>query len=194
MSDSSIKVQNTTQRIDTQTVTTDVGIVERQVCVIGDPSTPNGMAKVGPAPKTESLSVTMATDEDAVPVNTTDNRTSTAWATTALNTTTSAANQVITTYTVPVGKVFKLQEWTFDVKATNNANTFHYYGDVSLRIAGTNVWTRMLTGAGFASIQSDRTSRPVPIPAGTVVTLVTTPGSNSNFTWRANLQGYLEDA
>lgn len=192
MSDSSIKVQNTTQRIDTQTVTTDVGVVERQVCVIGDPTTPNGMAKVGPALKAESLSVTMATDEDAVPVNVTDNRTSTDWATTALNTTTSAANQVITTFTVPAGKVYKLQEWACDVKATNNANTFQYYGDVSLRIAGSNVYTRMLAGAGYASFQTDREARPIPIAAGTIIQIVTTPGSNANFTWRANLQGFLE--
>ena len=66
MSDSFILVQGTSQKLDTQQVTTGVGAVERQVGVIGDPSTA-AMARIGANPIANSLAVNISTDQ-VVPV------------------------------------------------------------------------------------------------------------------------------
>lgn len=46
MTDSSISIPNTTKLVDTVQITSDVGVVQRQVCAIGDPSVADGLAEV----------------------------------------------------------------------------------------------------------------------------------------------------
>jgi len=46
VSDSSIPIKGTGRQIDTTEVTTDAGVVDRQVCVVGDPSAADGLAEV----------------------------------------------------------------------------------------------------------------------------------------------------
>lgn len=194
MTDSSIRVQNTPQRIDTMQVSTDVGAVERQVCVIGDPTVADGLVTVGPSPKATALPVTLATDERTLSVKEADGRTSNVFSPGSVVTTTVTANQVIAAYTVPVGKVFMLQGWDAAVRLTGGTNTHTAFGEASLRIAAVNVMTRQEVGAGFAVTEVSREARPIPVTAGSVVQVVCTPGATTSYTWRANLQGYEVDA
>ena len=46
MTDSSISIPNTTKLVDTVQITSDVGVVQRQVCAIGDPTLADGLAAV----------------------------------------------------------------------------------------------------------------------------------------------------
>ena len=180
MSDGSIKIQNSTQRIDTQTVTTDVGVVERQVCVIGDPALPNGMAEVDST--TKALKV--------LDVSASTPRLGNVFATGQLVSNTTTANQVIATYTVPAGRTLRLQGWDCTGRMSNGNNTFRFFGDVSLRVGSSNLMTRSLTGGGVAETEFSLGSNPPEFPAGSVVTVVCTPAVNTSFTWNANLNGY----
>jgi hypothetical protein len=65
MSDSFILVQGTAQKLDTRTVTTGVGTVERQVGAIGDPVSGAAVARVGSGPAAEALRVVPASDHQA---------------------------------------------------------------------------------------------------------------------------------
>lgn len=180
MSDGSIKIQNSTQRLDTQTVTTDVGVVERQVCVIGDPTLPNAMAQVDPV--NGALKVL---EVGASPV-----RLANVFQPGTLVTNTTTVNQVVATYTVPVGRTLRLQGWDGSVRLSNGNNTHSYFGSISLRVGASNLWTRALTGSGKDMADFVIGSNPPEFPAGTVITIVCTPAANTSFTWRANLIGY----
>lgn len=180
MSDGAIKVQNTPQRIDTQTVTTDVGVVERQVCVIGDPTLPDGLAEVDSV--TKALKV--------LDVSSSTPRVGNVFSPGQLVSTTVTADQVIATYTVPAGRTLRLQGWDCTARRTTGQSNHTYFGTVSLKVGASILMTRSLTGGGVADTDFALGANPPEFPAGSVVTVVCTPAANTNFTWNANLNGY----
>jgi hypothetical protein len=107
-----------------------------------------------------------------------------------LTSTATTADQVVTTYTVTLGKTFYLQNWDVYVQRSTFSTTAADYGTCSLEItAGNKEWTQELSGAGQASWEK-RFNEPAPVVAGTVVRVVCTPTAATSSLWRANIVGY----
>lgn len=109
----------------------------------------------------------------------------------ALATTAVTADAVILTYTVTSGKTFYLTYFMCNSRLTTFAATATYFGTCSLESpAGTKLLTTMLAGSGIADRASVPFTEPIPIAAGTVIRVVTTPSAATAFTWTANFGGY----
>jgi hypothetical protein len=106
-------------------------------------------------------------------------------------TTTTAADQVILTYTVTAGKTFYLTYLRIDTRLTTFATTATNFGYTSLESpAGTKLLTQMQAGAGITVMPPYAFLKTVPIAAGTVIRVVCTPSSTTSYTWQANFGGY----
>ena len=70
MADSSVTVPQQAKELDTQTVTTDVGVVHRQVVVLGDPSSANEMLQIADGKVPVSVGGTVAVSAAALPLPT----------------------------------------------------------------------------------------------------------------------------
>ena len=107
-----------------------------------------------------------------------------------LVTTTTTANQVILTYTVPAGKTLYLCYFDVMVRLTTFAATATNFGSASLQIGGASVYTALLAHAGVITPQGQRFAEPIALPAGTVLRWVCTPAATTSFTWQANVGAY----
>ena len=102
----------------------------------------------------------------------------------------TTADQVIKSYTVTAGKTLYIVQFDVQATLTTPAATFTNFGPVSLETpSGTKIWTGLLQGAGVASYIS-ALCEPIPVAAGVVARLVTTPGAATAMTWRGNILGY----
>lgn len=101
------------------------------------------------------------------------------------------ADQVVLTYTVTAGKTFYLCYLSMNVRLTTFAATATNFGLVSLESpAATKLLTRDMAGTGVGDAEFLTFSEPIPIAAGVVVRVVTTPAAATAMTWRVNLGGY----
>jgi len=108
-----------------------------------------------------------------------------------LVTTAVTADQVILTYTVTAGKTLYLEYLTMDCRLTTFAATATWFGAASLENpGGTKLITRDLSGTGAVMIETVMFPEPIPIPAGTVIRVVCTPGAATSYTWKANFGGF----
>lgn len=107
---------------------------------------------------------------------------------TTLNTTTTNANQVIATYTVPAGKSFALISWSLANTSGNAVDA----NPARLRVAGTDI-------AVYATTANPRVWLPPALgcpgvniaSSGQVVTLTITPSAATSTNWWGMLVGYL---
>lgn len=110
----------------------------------------------------------------------------------SLTTASVAADQVVLTYTVTALKTFFLEYVSFQARFTTlpgNVNPV-LLGNISLEIvSGTKVITfdviHATTQPAIVTF-----SDPLPIAAGTVVRIVTTPNAVTSFVWRGSFGGY----
>ena len=102
------------------------------------------------------------------------------------------ADQVILTYTVPVGFTLNLSYFEANVKLTTFAATATDFGLLSMRVNGNKVQTFMVAGPGVlnAPIYFEAPDA-LPFQAGDVLTFVCTPSAITPFSWEANMSGYL---
>ena len=108
----------------------------------------------------------------------------------ALASTTATPNQVILTYTVSSLKQFILYFIEINALLTTFAATATFFGTASIQINGVTVHTFNLAGAGIAQYPVEWfTDEGIPLPAGTVISIVCTPSAVTPFTWEANLVG-----
>lgn len=108
-----------------------------------------------------------------------------------LTSTAVTANQTILTYTVTAGKTLYLEEFDCGVSLNSAAATQTQFGTCSLSINGTIVWTQFYKGPGSGSFMSPVTySEPIPVAAGQVVLIETTPSAATSFLWYGNIGGY----
>lgn len=107
-----------------------------------------------------------------------------------LTTTSTTANQVITTYTVTTGKTFYLQSFDCNVVINSHSTTTVSFGLCSLQINGTVVWSSYLAGPGAAITTSVTYAEPIPISSGTVIQWVANPTSSTSYLWTGNFGGY----
>lgn len=111
-----------------------------------------------------------------------------------LVTTTTTANQVILTFTVPAGKTFFWSFFTADVRNTAISSTALVQGTFSIRVAGviglTQINTNPTTSATDSYILT--VAEPIPFAAGTVIDVVCTPATTTSLTWVANIGGYTK--
>ena len=110
----------------------------------------------------------------------------------SLVTTAVTANQVVLTYTVTVAKAFYLEYLNMDAYITSqpgNGNPI-LLGTVSLETpSGTKVIADTMfhpNSMGFNTTFSE----PIPVLAGVVIRVVTTPSVTTGVTWGANFGGY----
>lgn len=109
----------------------------------------------------------------------------------SLATTAVTADQVILTYTVTAGKTFYLEYFACNGRLTTFAATATHFGNCSIESpAGTKLVTTMISGSGIGDRDWLPFVEPIPIAAGTVIRIVTTPSATTAFTWQGNLGGY----
>lgn len=108
-----------------------------------------------------------------------------------LVTTATTADQVILTYTVTAGKTFYLEYFSSNARLTTFAATATYFGLTSLESpAATKLVSTMIAGSGLGDRDYLPFTEPIPIAAGTVIRIVTTPSAVTSMTWQGNLGGY----
>lgn len=107
-----------------------------------------------------------------------------------ISTTAVTANQTIVTYTVTAGKTFYLQYWDCSANTEAAAVTATAFGTCSLSINGTIVWTQYFHGSGTSGFDPIDVSEPIPVAAGQVILMETTPAAATAFFWYANFGGY----
>jgi len=102
----------------------------------------------------------------------------------------AAANQQILTYTVTSLKQMILYFIEINALLTTFAATATFFGTASIQINGVTVHTFNLAGNGIAQYPVEWfIDEGIPLPAGTVITIVCTPSAVTPFTWEANLVG-----
>ena len=113
--------------------------------------------------------------------------------TNTLVTTAVTADQVILTYTVTAGKTFWLEYYAYDTRLTAVSATASILGTISLENpSGTKIFTSTETNPTTSETKMIviTFSEPIPITAGTVIRVVTTPAATTSMTWVANFGGY----
>ena len=108
----------------------------------------------------------------------------------SLTTTATTVDQVVLTYTVTALKTFFIQYLEMMVAASSgHADTV--FGTMSLEIvSGTKVITEHPIGPGIGQSSLYTFSEALPVSAGTVVRIVTTPAAATSFVWSANFGGF----
>lgn len=111
-----------------------------------------------------------------------------------LVTTAVTVNQSILSYTVTVGKTLFLEYIDMQGRLTAVSATASVLGTVVVQIGGVTVFTGTFVNpttsdAGSQSIRL-MLGEPIPLPAGSVVTVLVTPAAVTSMTWTANLGGY----
>jgi hypothetical protein len=100
------------------------------------------------------------------------------------------ANQTVVTYTVSAGKTYYLQEFDCSANTEAAAATNAAFGTCQLIVGGTTYWQQYLHGAGTSGPWIVQYAEPIPVSAGTVITIAATPSATTAFFWYANLGGY----
>jgi hypothetical protein len=106
-----------------------------------------------------------------------------------LVTTAVTVDQVILTYTVTAGKTFFVEYVTFEGTTTAFSNNV-ILGTISLE---TPSGTKVISARFNANASFDRVipfTEAIPISAGVVIRVVTTPAVTNSITWIANFGGY----
>jgi hypothetical protein len=108
-----------------------------------------------------------------------------------LATSATTADQVVVTYTVTAGKTFYVEWFSCNSRLTTFAATATLFGTCSLETpAGTKLITDTLAGPGIGDRDVYQFSEPLPIAAGAVIRVVTTPAAVTAMTWVGNIGGY----
>lgn len=108
-----------------------------------------------------------------------------------LATSAATADQVVVTYTVTAGKTFYLSWFACNARLTTFAATATLFGTCSLESpAGTKLLTTIIAGPGIGDRDYLPLPEPIPIAAGVVVRIVTTPAAATAMTWQGNMGGY----
>jgi hypothetical protein len=112
-----------------------------------------------------------------------------------LVTTSTGANQVVLSYTVPVGRTFLLEYFRLNVRSTappGNPNPV-VFGEWSIESpAGTKLYTSDPIGNVSPQAYGLDLRDPWQFGPGSVVRIVCTPASTTSFMWRANFGGFLQ--
>lgn len=107
-----------------------------------------------------------------------------------LVTTTTTADQVIVTYTIPDNALY-LSYLTLSVRTTAFLSTATTFGTVSLETpSGTKMMTFDAVGPGFWTMNLTLAGEPLPVTFNQVIRVVCTPSSTASCTWNANFGGY----
>lgn len=111
-----------------------------------------------------------------------------------ITTTAITANQIVLTYTVTAGKTFFLEYIDLQGRLTAVSATASVLGTVLFQIAGVGVYTATFVNptTSDAGSQSVRLmpGEPIPLPAGTVISIVVTPAAATSMLWTGNFGGY----
>jgi hypothetical protein len=111
----------------------------------------------------------------------------------SLTTTSTTANQIVKSYTVPVGRVLLLSYFHMMARSTSppgNSNPV-VFGEASLEVDGVKRFTVDILGNVSPREHGLNLCEPWQVPAGLVVRVVCTPASGTSFLWRANFGGAL---
>jgi hypothetical protein len=139
-----------------------------------------------------SQPVVIASDQTPVPVTFSTAASTNVLKTAQLVTTTTTADQVVTTYTVTAGKTFYLQYIAMGGYLTSqpgNANPVDL-GDMHVQ---TPSGTTFLQTERFHPKIADLTvtfPQAIPIAAGVVIRITVTPVTTTSITWEGNFGGY----
>ena len=107
-------------------------------------------------------------------------------------TTTTATNQVVSTYTVPAGYVFYLTYSDVQCNLTTPTTTATAHGTIALWTAGVVYFmTWYLNNQTTDTISHDWLPS-VAIPSGTVINFQCNPASTASRMWNVNFGGYLQ--
>lgn len=111
-----------------------------------------------------------------------------------LTTTAVTVNQVILTYTVTVAKTLYLEYFDISSRLTVPAATASVLGTAILQIAGVTSYTGTFINPTTSDCGSQSVrlmfTEPIPIAAGTVIAILTTPAAVTSMLWTGNFGGY----
>jgi hypothetical protein len=164
-----------------------------------DGSLPNDLTKVGGTAITlgqkamaASLPMVISSNQSAIPVTPISSIGTRVMLTGTLVTTATTADQVVLTYTVTSGKTLFLQYLTLSGYVTTAFTTGQAVGTISLESpAGTKLITHNFVAQTVGAINKvEQAFNGIPIPAGTVIRVVTTPSAVASRTWVANFGGF----
>lgn len=107
-------------------------------------------------------------------------------------TSTTASGQTIVSHTVNTGFTYYLTGYQIEAYLTTPSATAARMGDVLVNIEGASRGQHSMINA--TTSEADRVAimfpQPIPVPAGQLVSITTTPASSTSTAWIGNLYGY----